>query len=130
MNGTDTLVLVDIDGLGDFVVVGSQRNMSVDESNAVIDESSKDARERKVSAGRYEATMSFDALFVPNTSFFQALKDALRNGTSIKIRIQEAGTAVEEVTAIITSMTREFPDQEEATISLEAAIDGAFTVLS
>jgi len=129
MNGKDFLVLVDTDGAGTFAAVGSQRSAKITETNDVIDTSSKDQRERKVLAGRYQVTVSFDALFVPTDTAFAALKAAMRNGTSIKIRAQESGTPTEEMTAIITDMTREFPDQDASTISLEAAVDGAITTL-
>lgn len=129
MNGTETLILVDTDGTGNFAALASQRNASVNETTSVIDASSKDARERAVEAGRYEASFSFEALFVPSDAAFNALKSAMRTGTPILLREQESGTPVEEVSAIITDMTRDFPDQDLATISLEAAVDGSITVI-
>ena len=129
MNGTDVLILADI-GSGVFEPVGSQTDASVDETNALIDRSNKvSGRSRRVDYGRYEATYSFDALFVPNDAAFQALKSAARLGAKIKLREQQFGNAVEEVEAVITSMTREYPDQDNATISLEAAVDGPITVI-
>lgn len=129
LNGNEILILADTDGAGNFVAVGSQTDASVDESNDIIDQSSKDARERKVAAGRYEANVSFDALYVPSDVAFQALKASMRNGTKIKLREQEQGSPIEEYDAIISSMTRDFPDQDNATISLEAAVDGAITIV-
>lgn len=129
MNGKDVLILVDTDGAGTFAAVASQTNASVSESNDIVDESSKDARERKVSAGRYEATYSFENLFVPTDVAFTALRAAMRNGTKIKLREQELGVAKEEVNAVITDMTRDFPDQDNVTISMEAAVDGAIVQL-
>lgn len=129
INGNEVLILADVDGAGDFQSVASQSEASIDESNDIIDQSSKDARERKVAAGRYEATISFGALFVPTDAAFQALRAALRNGTEIKLREQESGSPIHEYNAIITSMTRDYPDQDNATISLEAAVNGAVTVI-
>lgn len=125
MNGSEVLVLVDTDGAGNFIAVGSQTNASISESNGIRDASSKEQRERKVEYGRYEATISFDALYIIGDVAHAALKVAMRTGTKIKLREQEAGVAVEEVSAVITSMTRDFPDQDNATIAMEAAIDGA-----
>ena len=127
MNGAEVLILVDTDGQGTYVAVASQMNASISESNALIDESSKDQRERKVSAGRYEATYSFDALYVVGDVAHAALKAAMRNGTKIMLREQMMGVPIEQVVAVITDMTREYPDQESATISLEAAVDGQIT---
>lgn len=129
MNGTETLILVDTDGAGTFAAVASQTNASISETNAVLDESTKAQRERRVGAARYEATYSFEALFVPTDAGFQALKAAMRNGTKIKLREERSGVAVEEVSAVITDMTRDYPDQDNATISLEAAVDGAVVEL-
>ena len=124
MNGTDVLILVEISP-GVFSAVASQRGAQLAESTALRDLSSKDTgRARFAAAGRYEANISFDALFVESDAAFAALRDAKRNGTEIKLRKQDAGIAVEEANAIITSMTTDFPDQEEATISLEAAVNG------
>ncbi len=129
MNGKDVLILVDVDSVGTFSAIASQTNASISESNDVIDESSKDARERKITAGRYEATYSFEALFVPTEAAFTALRAAMRNGTKIKLREQELGVGKEEVNAVITAMTRDFPDQDNVTISMEAAVDGVIVLL-
>lgn len=129
LNGNEVLILADTDGAGTFAAVASQQEASIDESNDIIDQSSKDARERKVAAGRYEATVSFGALYVPSDVAFNALKAALRNGTKIKLREQRQGTPIEEYLAVISSMTRDYPDQDNATISLEAAVDGAVTII-
>lgn len=124
MNGSEVLVMVDVDGAGTYVPVGSQTNASIAESNDTRDASSKNQREMKVEYGRYSGTISFEALYLPGDLAYAALKVAMRNGVKIKLREQEAGVQVEEVSAVITSMTRDFPDQDNVTISMEAAIDG------
>lgn len=129
MNGTDIVILADVDGLGTFTVLGSQRDAQISESNQLRDLSEKTQRERLVAAGRYEASVQFGGLYVPTDTAYIALRDAMRAGTPIKLRMSQQGTDVEEATAIITDMTRDFPDQEEATIALEAALDGAITAL-
>jgi len=129
MNGKEVLILVDTDGAGTFAAVASQTDATISESSDVIDESNKAQRERKVSAGRYQATFSFDHLFVVGDAGHAALKSAMRNGTKIKLREQESGVAKEEVSAIITDLTRDFPDQDNVTISMEAAVDGPIVQL-
>lgn len=128
MNGKEILILVEVTS-GVYAAVASQTNASISESNEVIDQSSKDARERSVAAGRYSATVNFDALYVPSNAAFLALKAAMRAGTAINLREQVSGTAVESASAIITDMTRNYPDQDNATISLTAAIDGAISAV-
>jgi TP901-1 family phage major tail protein len=130
LNGQDILIMADIDGLGNYLAVASQTNAQVAESNAVIDQSAKDTgRSRKVAPGRYEANVSFDALYVPNDAAFAALRQACRLGTKIGLRQLSQGVAVEQYLGIITSMTREFPDQENATIAMEVAVDGDITII-
>jgi hypothetical protein len=51
----------------------------------------------------------------------------MRNGTLILVQRQEAGVALEEADALITSMSSSFPDQGEGTISISLTIDGAWT---
>lgn len=133
MNGTDVLILLPIsDGAGGtlYEPLASQRDASLEESNDTIDRSSKDARERRVRAGRYEASLSLEALYVPSDDKYAALNAALRDGTTLVVRVQESGAATEEADAIVTSLSKEFPDQDEATVSAEFAIDGAWRTVA
>lgn len=129
MNGTDVLLLVNT-GTTEapvYTVVGSQRNLSRERTNAEIDVSSKDQREMRVLPGRYGSTMSLDALYVPDHASYLLLSDACDDGEMILVRISEEGVETKEATAMITSMSEEFPDQEAATITVELRIDGAWT---
>jgi len=131
MNGADVLLLVNTGTLNSptWTAVGSQRGVTFEETNEEIDVSSKDSRAGRVIAGRYGATLSLDALYVPNDAAYLALKTALRAGELIKIRREELGTATEEADALITSMSEEAPDQEGATISIEMTVDGEWDVV-
>ncbi len=128
INGTAVLILADIGG-ATFNIVGSQRDATMDETAGVIDISSKDQRERKVLSGRYESNISMEELYVPTDAAYLALLASMRNGTIVAIRRRESGTDKEEADAIVTSISRDFPDQGEATISIELAIDGAWTAV-
>ncbi len=125
-SGTDLLLLVNT-GTAEspaYSVVGSQRNLSREETTEEIDVSSKESRAKRVLAGRYSSSLSLEALYVPTCEAYLALKDAHRNGELIKVRISDQGTEIEEADALITSMSEEFPDQGEATISCDLTIDG------
>jgi hypothetical protein len=124
VNGTDFLVYVD-DGTGP-ILVGSQRNATVDESNEEIDLSSKNQREAVVDSGRYSATLSLEALYVPTDAGYQALVDAIRNATPVTVVAEENGVYTESAQEIGPSLSREYPDQGEATISCELKISGAW----
>jgi len=118
MNGADVLILID------GVLVGSQRDASFDESSESIDLSSKDSRAKRVEYGRYSATFSLEAVYVPSDVAYQSLRDACRDGTMVTIRRQEEGSALEEADAVITSVGTAAPDQDAVTVSVSGEIDG------
>lgn len=129
MNGTAFLLLANTGtpSVPVYTVVGSQRDGSIEESDAGIDFSSKDSRAQAVGVGRYSSTISFDALYVSTDTAYQAIKDALRNGTLILIARQESGTVIETVNARVDSISGDFPDQGEATISVALTASGFWT---
>ena len=131
MNGTDVLVLVNTgtEVSPVYTAVGSQRDASLDETNDEIDISSKDGRAGRYLAGRYGATMSLEALYVPDSVGYLALKSAMRDGTLIKVRISEDAVETEEADAIVTGLSSGYPDQGEATVSIDLRIDGEWVVV-
>ena len=118
MNGTDILIAIDGD------IVGSQRDVSYDETTAEIDISSKDSRAGRYLPGRYGATMSLDALYVPTDTAYLALQSAMRNGDMVEVWSMEEAVVIESASAIVTSLSRSGPDQGEATVSISLRIDG------
>jgi TP901-1 family phage major tail protein len=129
MNGADVLLLVNT-GTAEspvYTAVGSQTNVKFDESVAEVDYSSKDSAATRVFGGRYGAKLSLDALYVPNDTAYQALKTAFRARTLIKVRVEEEDTETEEANALITSMSRQAPDQQACTISIGLTIDGEWS---
>jgi len=120
MNGADILIWIEGN------MVGSQRDVTIDETTAEIDMSSKDARERKVIAGRYSANISLDALYVPTDTAYIALKAAMRDGTLVEVVRIEEGSVLESANAVVTSLSEKGPDQDAATVSIGLAIDGAW----
>jgi len=118
MNGTDILIAIDGD------IVGSQRDVTYDETTAEIDVSSKDSRAGRFLPGRYGATMSLDALYVPDDTAYSALQSAMRNGDMVEVWSMEESVVIESADAIVTSLSRSGPDQGEATVSISLRIDG------
>lgn len=118
MNGSDILLLIDGD------VVGSQRNVTFEETTAEIDVSSKESRAMRVIAGRYGSTVSLDALYVPDDDAYARLKAAMRNGSLITVIRQEDGDVTESAAALVTSLSEAAPDQDAATVSISLRIDG------
>jgi len=125
MNGTDILLLANTGtSLSPvYTPIGSQRDATFGEKTDAIDVSSKDSRATRVLPGRYSAEISMEALYVPNDTAFQALKDAMRNGTMIKVVREEKGVALEWADAVVTDLSQAAPDQDGATVSVGLAID-------
>lgn len=125
MNGTDILLYAAVGGVQ--TVIGSQRGVTFDESSAEIDVSSKTARSGRYISGRYGATVTLDALYVPTDTAYLVLKAAVRSGDAITIRRMEEGVSLEEADAIVTSLSESGPDQAEALVSISLRIDGDWT---
>lgn len=122
VNGTDVLLLADVGG--EQTPVGSQRDVTFEETSETIDVSSKESRAQRVLPGRYASTVSMEHLYIPDDTAHKALQDANRNGTFITVRRSEFGTQTEESSAVVTSVSGEYPDQGESVISLEMTVDG------
>lgn len=118
MNGSDVLLLVE------GTVVGYQRDVTFEEATEAIDVSSKESRARRVTAGRYSASVSLDALYVPDDVAYQSLKSAMRTGALVTVLRQEDGVALEHAEALVTALSEKAPDQDAATLSVELVIDG------
>jgi len=131
MNGTDVLLLVNTgtELVPSYEAVGSQRDVSFEETTEEIDVSSKDSRAKRVLPGRYGASITLDALYVPTGTAFTALQDAMRDGELILVAKEVDNVTVETASALITSMSEAMPDQAEATISISLTIDGTWTVV-
>lgn len=128
-SGSDILLLVNT-GTAEIPVyeaVGSQRDVTFDEATEEIDVSSKDSRAQRVLPGRYSASLSLDSLYVFDDDGYLALRDAMRDGELILVARQEDGVTEETADALITSLSEAFPDQAEATISIDLTIDGWWT---
>jgi TP901-1 family phage major tail protein len=125
INGSDILLYVD-DGSGP-TLVGSQRDVTFDESNESVDFSSKDSRAKRVRPGRYASTISLDSLYVPTDAGYLALQSSLRNGTSIIVVNEEDGVYIESATGYVMALSRTGPDQGESTVSATIEIDGEWS---
>lgn len=129
MNGTDVLLLVNTGtpSVPVYTAVGSQRDVTFEESTAEIDVSSKDGREQEVIAGRYSASLSLDHLYVADDAGFDALKDAMRDGELILVAKQVDEVTTETASALVTSLSERHPDQGESTVSISLTISGGWT---
>lgn len=123
-NGSD--ILITIGGM----VVGSQRDATIDESSDVVDISSKESRARRILPGRYSSTLSLDALYVPDSVSYTAIKTAMREGTLVNVAVMDNNINIKSASGYVTSLSEEYPDQGEATVSITIEIDGEWTELT
>ena len=132
INGADILVIVDVGAsTPSFVVAAGQRDVTFDESNNLIDISSKDTgRIEEVLMGRLTQTVTLDMLFINGDAGYIALKDASRNGTSISIRRRFQGSDIEQVTAFVETRSETFPDQDAGLVSLAFRLSGSWGAVS
>ncbi len=128
INGADILIIVDVGvSTPNFVVAAGQRDVTFDESNNIIDISSKDTgRIEEVLVGRLTQNVSLDMLFINGDPGYTALKDASRNGTEVSIRRRFQGADIEQVTAFIETRSEAFPDQDAGLVSLSFRLSGAW----
>lgn len=128
-NGTDVLLLANTGtpSVPVYEVVGSQRDATFNETTAEIDVSSKESRAKRVLPGRYSASITLDALYVPTDAAYLALQGAMRNGELILIAKQDNGVVTETANALVTSLSEKEPDQAEAMISISLTVDGFWT---
>ena len=125
MNGTDVVLLVNTgtELTPVYEVVGSQRDVTFELTTAEIDVSSKDARTTRVIGGRDKQTLSLEGLYVPTNDAYLALEAAREDGELILVAKQVDGVTVATASALITSLSQNFPDQEAATVSISMTID-------
>ncbi len=126
MNGADVLLLVNTgsDSNPTYTAVGSQTNVKFDETVAEVDYSSKNSAATRVFGGRYGAKLTLDAVYVPDDTAYQSLKTAFRARALIRVRVEEENVEVEEADALITSLSRQAPDQEACTVAIGLTVDG------
>ncbi len=132
INGADVLILVDVGvSAPSFVIAAGQRDVTFDESNNLIDISSKDTgRIEEVLVGRLTQTVTLDMLFINGDAGLIALKDASRNGTSITIRRRFQGADIEDATAFVETRSETFPDQDAGLVSLSFRLSGSWVTVS
>jgi len=132
INGADVLIIVDVGAsVPNFVVAAGQRDVTFDESNNIIDISSKDTgRIEEVLVGRLTQNVTLDMLFINGDAGLIALRDASRNGTEISIRRRFQGQDIEQVTAFVETRSESFPDQDAGLVSLSFRLSGSWGTVS
>lgn len=134
MNGTSVLVLAQTgtDGTtGDpiYTAVGEQTNLSTESTTNMIAADSKDSGHTKWLPGKQDDTASLEALYVPSDTAYKAIETAKKNGELIYLRRSEDGVNVEEAPAYVQSISKNFPDNDNSTVTLSFQLNDFWTAL-
>lgn len=128
VNGTDILVQVEHPAdSGNYLTVGSQRGATFGEQTAPVDMSSKENRAGYFNPGRYTSTLTLESMYVPTSSGLAMMKNAMRNGTYIRLRRRELGSTLESCQAVITGLSTSAPDQDAAIVSADFQLNGTWS---
>ena len=129
MDGAMVLIMVNLGDVSvpDWQAVAEQTSLSTETSRNMIEASSKDSDHTKWLYGKQDDTCSFEKLYVPNDSAFMAIDDAQKNKETVLLRRSENGQEVEETTALVSTIAKEYPDNESSTCSGEFQQDEAWT---
>jgi hypothetical protein len=135
-DGQHVLVLVDMDETGatpDFQAVAAQQSFSQEASRNMLEGSVKGIDHSQSAYGRMESTASLDGLisFEDGTQekLFQAMVD--RDEVVLRYQVDEksgigVGGAVFEAPALVSTISRSYPDNENSTFSAEFNLNAAF----
>ncbi|RKH76976.1 hypothetical protein D7X99_33070 [Corallococcus sp. AB032C] len=132
IDGAAVLVLVNLgdDVTPNWTPVAEQTNLSTESTRNLIEASSKDSDHTKWIYGKQDDTVSLEALYVPNDAAFKALEDAMKNKESVVLRRTENGTDIEEATALVSTISKEWPDNDASTVSVEFQLDEPWTPIT
>ena len=131
LNGTDILLYVNT-GTEEspiYTVVGSQRNLSRERARDIIDASSKDGDDERVLPGRKSSSISLDALYVPDNVAYLQIDEAYEAGDFMLVQMFTEGVATHQANVLVESMSEEYPDNAECTISVELRVDNGWSAV-
>jgi TP901-1 family phage major tail protein len=117
--GVDFLIFVETTTPGTYTKVAGQRGGTLNRERETIDVTSKDGDGwADVEYGLGSWSIEGDGLLVESDVAFQALEDALMDGTIVKVRFQTAAGNKYEGDALVTSLPIEAPYDDTATYSI------------
>lgn len=124
IDGAAVLVLADVGGV--YTPVAEQQGLSRESSRNMIETSHKQADHTQWIYGKKDDTLTLDALYVPGDAAMQTLRAAMGNKTVIVIRRSENGTEIEQATALISTISDEWPDNDASTVSVEFQLSSSW----
>lgn len=131
MDGAQVLLMVNAgsEASPNFVEVGEQTNLSRETTRNLIEVTSKQDDHQRWIYGKQGDTVSLESLYIANDSGLQQLRDAQKNKNKILLRRKEAGSEVEEATALIETISDEWPDNDSSTVSVDMTLDSEWSAV-
>jgi hypothetical protein len=102
-----------------FILVGSQTSASLEESNEMIEASTKADGYMKSLYGRGEGSLSLELLLDQGDAGFKVLKNSFRQKKVAYVKLDG-----EYAEVLVESVSIEYPDNDVATASVEFKLNG------
>lgn len=128
-NGSNVLLLVNT-GTSDsptYEAVAQQRSLSEESSRDMIETTTKVDDAKTYDYGEEDNSMTVEGLYTPSDAAFSALQDAKDNTEKILVRRSEDGVEIEEATALVENISKEYPRNDNSTFTVDLQIDGTFS---
>jgi len=132
IDGASVLLMVNMgdDETPNWTAVAEQTGLSTENSRNLIEASSKDSDHTKWIYGKQDGTVTLESLYVPNDAAFKAIEEAMNNREVVILRRTENGEDIEEATALVSTISKEWPDNDTSTCSAEFQLDEPWTPIS
>lgn len=132
IDGASVLLMVNMgdDETPNWTAVAEQTGLSTENSRNLIEASSKDSDHTKWIYGKQDGTVTLESLYVPNDAAFKAIEEAMNNKEIVILRRTENGEDIEEATALVSTISKEWPDNDASTCSAEFQLDEPWTPVS
>ncbi len=132
IDGASVLLMVNLgdDETPNWTAVAEQTGLSTENSRNLIEASSKDSDHTKWIYGKQDGTVTLESLYVPNDAAFKAIEEAMNNKEIVILRRTENGEDIEEATALVSTISKEWPDNDASTCSAEFQLDEPWTPIS
>lgn len=132
IDGASVLLMVNLgdDTAPNWTAVAEQTGLSTENSRNLIEASSKDSDHTKWIYGKQDGTVTLESLYVPNDAAFKAIEEAMNNKEIVILRRTENGEDIEEATALVSTISKEWPDNDASTCSAEFQLDEPWTPIS
>lgn len=111
-----------------FTEVGGQRGLSTETSREMIDLSHKGSDHTTSGYGRQDTTASMEGIQMEGDEGYEALEDAINTKKLIMAEIRDNGVPYREAAVLISSLSKEYADNEAVTASFEMQLNSPWAV--